>query len=36
VCEAALAALGTAYTASDDRMAAFAQLDTALLAVNTR
>jgi DNA-binding transcriptional MerR regulator len=31
--EAALAALGTAYNASDDRMAAFAQLDSALLAV---
>jgi DNA-binding transcriptional MerR regulator len=31
--EAALASLGAAYTASDDRMAAFVQLDSALLAV---
>ncbi len=31
--DAALASLGPAYHASDDRMAAFAQLDSALLAV---
>ncbi|MFJ3407885.1 MerR family transcriptional regulator [Promicromonospora sp. NPDC090134] len=31
--EAALAALGPAYNASDERMTAFAQLDSALLAV---
>jgi DNA-binding transcriptional MerR regulator len=31
--EAALAALGAGYNASDDRMAAFVQLDSALLAV---